>query len=972
MGLPRPPGSPIGLHWRDGPPEGKGCGRPDSHLTYPCVSLRNEAGGGDLPHPPTSFVGRSEELRRLGRIVVDGRLVTLHGPAGAGKTRLSLEAAARTAERFPDGVHFADLAGLHEPELVPSAVAAAAGVRERPGREALAALTNGIRSRRALLILDNCEHLLDACRQVVQALLEACPTVAVLATSREPLGLPAETVFPVPPMGVPPGDADPAAALRTYDATRLFLTRAERAVPGLAMSPSDARVVARICRRLDGLPLAIELAASRLKVLSAVEIDERLADRFRLLQRVTGDDVPLRQRTLRAAIHWSYALLEEPERRLLQRLSVFAGGFGLDVVEDVCAGDGVGEEEILDLVAGLVDKSLVVRGEHAGRARHRLLDSIRDFAAERCAEHEDLDRLRSRHFDHFLAVATRADDELRGPDQAEWLTRMDADEDNFRAALRWGMSAGDPTATLDLVWLLHHFWMFRGNFSESRKWFDEAMARAADAPPSVNRARAFTRWGEIAEIIGEYEVARSRHEQSLAVGRAIGDSVRIGTALLGLGEVALVQGDLPRARLLLEDSLIEYRKAGDRERARWPVTAMASLAAAEGDLAQAAKLLELSLSEARALGNDSGIAASRLDLSRVAHAQGDLVAARSLCEEGLGLARRLGVHALEGHGLVGLSHLELDLGQAERALDAARSALRLHDETGGRLGVVVALEAVAAAEVAAERLRAGVRLYGAAAAFRERLGTPALRPESTRHSKQHELARAALGEQRFAGEWGRGRALSWEEATTLALGAAADAGPGAPEEQGPTAPSMVLEGEVWTLRYQGQAVRLRDSRGLRFIAMLLADPGREFHVLDLMAPAGGRLVVSDSGAAIDPAARDAYRRRVEELRRVIDEAQGGGDQEQEAQAREELGFIGRELAAAYGLTGTARRLDDPAERARKAVSNRIRDAVARVEANQPALGRHLRASIRTGTFCSYQPERAVAWEVRPGQAPGGG
>jgi predicted ATPase len=924
--------------------------------------MREGVAARGLPRPTTSFVGRGEELRRLGRIVAGGRLVTLHGPAGAGKTRLSLEVAARAAERFPDGVHFADLAGLHEPELVPRTVATAAHVRERPGQEALSALTGGLGPRRALLILDNCEHLLGASRMVATALLEACPAVALVATSREPLGLPSETVFPVRSMGIPPRATDPPEVLQTYDATRLFLARAQRAAPGLAVSPSDARVLVRICRRLDGLPLAIELAASRLKVLSVAEIDERLADRFRLLRRVAADDVPERQRTLHAAIDWSYGLLDEPERCLLRRLSVFAGGFGLDAVEAACAGGGVGEEDVLDLVAGLVDKSLVVRGDHAGRARHRLLDSVRDFASERCGQHEDLDRLRARHFGQFLAMAAQADDELRGPDQAEWLARMEAEEDNFRAALRWGLSAEDPARTLEMVWLLYHYWSWRGNLSEARKWFDDAMARVTDMAPSVNLARAFARWGEIAEIMGNYGPARSRYERSLAVGQAIDDPVRIGTARIGLGAVAAVQGNLTQARPLFEDALANYRKAGDRERARWPLEAIGRLALAEGDLGQAAQLLKLSLSEARELGNEAGIAEASLHLARVAHARSDLVAARSLGEEGLGLARRLEERSLEGDGLTGLSHLELDLAKVERALDAARSALRIYDETGSRLGMLNALEAVAAAETAAQRLQPGVRLYGAAAALRERLGTPALPPESVRHEERCELARAALGEQRFASEWGRGRALSWEEATALALGAAA-AEPASPGEMAPLpAPSMALEGEVWTLWYEGQAVRLRDSRGLGFIATLLADPRREFHVLDLAAPAPGQVVLADLGAAIDPAARAAYHRRVDELRSVVDEAEAGDD-ERTARARQELEFIEHELAAAYGLRGTARRLADPAERARKAVANRIRDAVSRIEANHPALGRHLRTSIRTGMFCCYEPERTVTWEV---------
>jgi non-specific serine/threonine protein kinase len=898
-------------------------------------------------------------------MLAGGRVVTLHGPAGAGKTRLSLQVAAVQAARFPDSGYFADLAGLHEPELVSGAVASAAGVRERPGQEALPALTGSLRSRRALLILDNCEHLLAACGEVAAALTQSCPEVAILATSREPLGLPSETVFPVPPMGVPPADTDSQETLRAFDATRLFLARAERAVPGLAVPPADARAVARLCASLDGLPLAIELAASRLKVLSVAEIDERLADRFRLLRRVPAAGVPERQRTLRAAIDWSYELLDEPERRLFRRLSVFAGGFGPDAVEAVCAGDGLGEEEMLDLIAGLVDKSLVVRGEQAGRAQHRLLDSIRDFALERCAEHDDLDRLRSRHFHHFLAFATRADEELRGPGQAEWLVRLQAAEDNLRAAVRWGLSAGDPTSALDLVWLLHQYWWWVGNFSETRKWFDEATARVADAPPSVNRARALTRWAETVEYLGDYATARSLCEQALAVARTIDDPVRIGSALIGLGSIAMTKGDLVQARLLAEDSLVEYRKAGDRERARWSLEAIALLALAEGDLAQAAKLLEQSLNEARDLGNEAGVAQASVYLARVAHARGDLVGARSLCEEGLGLARRLRERMVEGDGLVVLTELELDLGKTDRALRAARAALRVQNEAGRQRGMLAALEISAAVAAAAERAPTAVRMYGAAAAIRERFGTPALPPASVRHQTQRDRVLATLGEQRFAVEWGRGRALSWDEAAALALGDA-EAAPQAAGETAPaTAPAMVLEGDVWSVRYEGRVVRLGDRRGLRHLARLLADPGREFHVLDLAAPAPGRAAVSDAGAALDATARDAYRRRVEELRSVADEAESGSETERAARAREELEFIERELAAAYGLGGMARRLDDPVERARKAVSNRIRDAIARIEAEHATLGRHLRASIRTGTFCSYQPEQTVSWEVRP-------
>ena len=370
--------------------------------------MREGVAGRDLPRPTTSFVGREEELRRLGRIVVGGRLVTLHGPGGAGKTRLSLEMAARAGEHFPDGIHFADLAGLDEPELVPRVVATAAHVRERPGQEALSALTSGLGPRRALLILDNCEHLLDACRLVAGALLETCPAVALVATSREPLGLPPETVCPRPRRcGSLRGPPIPRRRCRPTTPPGCSWRAPGAPCPDWSFSPSDADLVVRICRRLDGLPLAIELAASRLRSSRW----PRSTSGWRTASACYAVSphrrrVPPRQRTLRATIDWSYGLLDEPERCLLRRLSVFAGGFGLDSVEAVCAGGGVGEEDVLDLVAGLVDKSLVVRGEHADRARHRLLDSVRDFAVERCAQHEDLDMLRSRHFGHFLAMAS--------------------------------------------------------------------------------------------------------------------------------------------------------------------------------------------------------------------------------------------------------------------------------------------------------------------------------------------------------------------------------------------------------------------------------------------------------------------------------------------------------------------------------------------------------------------------------------
>jgi predicted ATPase len=575
----------------------------------------------------------------------------------------------------------------------------------------------------------------------------------VLATSREPLGDPAELVWPIPEMS----QAD--------DAIRLFAERGARSLPGYRVDERDRAAVAEICRRLDGLPLAIELAAARLNVLAPAQIAERLHDRFRLLTR-GNRGAPARQRTLRAAVDWSYALLSDDEQLALAQSSVFAGGFDLDAAEEVLDG------EALELVSALVDKSLLVRREEHGRARHGAHETIRQFAGERLAERGDPDTLRARHLNWSVALLERADEELRGPDQAAWVTRLAPDQDNFRQALAWGLSHDEGARALELAWHLCHFWSWRGNFAESERWLGTALTATAGAPASTGRSRALLRWGELAERRGDYAEARSRHAQALEMGRALGDPVRQGVSELSLGQMDYEQGRLEEARRHLEASEALLRDAGDPERARWPAEALARVDIATGDTAAARRRLEASRTVARALGNEAGVGEATLWLGEAAQHDGDLLAAREFYAEALGLLRRGGDREAVARCRLGLGRLEVDSGAPGEAAPPLADALRFAHDAGLRPVVPDCLDALAAVALAADDADTAASLLGAAAAFRELLGTVARAADRQRAESTLAAARDALDGPAFASAHGAGRALGWNEAVERALAVA--------------------------------------------------------------------------------------------------------------------------------------------------------------------------------------------------------
>ncbi len=520
----------------------------------------------NLPGQLTSFIGREPEMAEARRLLGQTRLLTLTGMGGEGKSRLALQVAAEAVDAYADGVWLVELASLSDPDLVPQAVAAALGIREEPDKRLVETLTDALRPKSLLLLLDNCEHLVDACARLAETLLRSCPSVSILATSREAFGIGGEAVLPLSSLSLPRGPAlPPDDMLARYELVRLFVDRATAAHPAFRFSAGNAAAVSQVCSRLDGMPLALELAAARVKVLSPEQIVSRLDDRFRLLSGGSRTALP-RQQTLRALIDWSYDLLPSPEQTLLRRLSVFAGGWTLDAAESVCAGGEAAERDVLDLLAHLVAKSLVVaEPPEDGQVRYRLLENLRQYAEERLAETDEAESLSRHHRDWFLQFAEDAEPNLFGPQHAPWLNRLEREHDNFRKALRGCQERPADAATfLRLAGALSHFWSVRSYLSEGRGWLETALADAPDAPPAI-RAKAMNGAGVLAWSCGDFTQAATFHETDLELRREMQDGRGIARALANLGILASEKADFARARHLFEESLAVYREVGDQE-----------------------------------------------------------------------------------------------------------------------------------------------------------------------------------------------------------------------------------------------------------------------------------------------------------------------------------------------------------------------------------------------------------------------
>jgi non-specific serine/threonine protein kinase len=690
----------------------------------------------NLPLQLTSFVGRERALADVTGGLAADRLVTLTGAGGTGKTRLALRAAAELLGEYPDGVWLVELAALADPALVPQAVASAVGVREEPGRPLLATLTDALKPQRLLLVLDNCEHLLEASARLADALLRACPHLSILATSREALGIAGETPWRVPSLSVPELRRGlPPETLAQAEAVRLFVHRAVTAKQDFVLTERTAPAVAQICVRLDGIPLALELAAARVRVLPAEQLLGRLEDRFRLL---TGGSrtAPARHQTLRAAVDWSYALLSDPERTLFARLSVFAGGWTLEAAEAVCAdpdGAGIAPGEVLDLLTRLADKSLVVAEEQPdGTARYRLLETLRQYARERLAA-GGAAALRERHAAHYLE---RAEAGPAGPGSyrfGEVVVRAVAEAweregDNARAALAWWLERGEAERGLRLVTALNASWQIGGRHGEALRWLDALLA--AGPVPAPVRAGALNWAGYHAHQQGDYERARALHEASVALWREAGDPRELSVALTALGLVHCLQGDLARAEALIRESLILARGAGDGAGVSRGLRDLGHVARAAGDYPRAQALLEESLAAAQAAGHSWEVWRSSTCLARVAFLQGR-------------------------HG--------------EAAVRLREALTGLQDIARPVIAVADALEWLAAAVAAAGRAERAARLYGAAARLRRDAGGARYAPDRPAYERDVAETRAQLSRPAFAAAWAAGDAMTLEEAVADAL-----------------------------------------------------------------------------------------------------------------------------------------------------------------------------------------------------------
>ncbi len=717
------------------------------------------------------------------RRVLDGtRALTLCGAGGIGKTRLALQVLSTVAGDFPDGVWLVELGDLWEPQLVVSRVASAIGVVGEPGRPLVDTLADALGPRRMLLALDNCEHLIEACARLCQRLLASSPALRIMATSQEPLRMPGEVIRQVSPLSVPPETAiaDPAGLPR-YEAIRLFADRAAAARPGFALTELNARAVTAICRALDGVPLAIELAAARAGALSAAQIAARLGDRFALLG--SGDrTAPPRQRTLRATLDWSHALLNPREQALLRRLSVFAG-WSLEMAEQVCADADLPAAEVLDLTSGLVDKSLVVvEPEVLGQARYRLLDTIRGYAAERLAASGEAVAVHLRLRDYMLRLVQRNEAIGMAIVPAPWsaavdvFRRYDVDVGNLRQVLSGCLADGDAETGLKICTAVRPCWLARGSFAEGTEWLGRFLALDQRGLPDQVRGAALVGRAQLA-MANESNAAVSWAREGLELCQAAGDLAWTATALNLLADAGQQAGQTGQAEADAATALAIARGSENGWDEGYALGVQARLAGLRGSLREARELGEAGLAVMRRIDQQWGVAKLLDGLGYLARLRGDPASALDCYRAALPTLREIDSRPETARCLAGIGRVALDQGQLAVARQHLTESLRLSHSTGSHLGVARALEAFAALTAREDRADIAIQLTAAAEGLREAAGFPPLPPAR----KQRPLASArSLGEAAVARLWAQGRAMTADAAVAMALTAR---GPGRSDEE---------------------------------------------------------------------------------------------------------------------------------------------------------------------------------------------
>ena len=720
----------------------------------------------NLPGEPTPFIGREDEIVQVAGLLRDPhvRMVTLTGPGGTGKTRLALQVGNTLLYDFRDGVFFVNLAPLTDPALVPSSIAGVLGVQEEAGTDLLTRLVDAVQDKHLLLVLDNLEHLLDA-TAIIASLLEQCRDLHVLVTSRVPVHLSWEHVHAVPPLSIPdPHHLPDLASLTQFEAVALFIDRARAARDTFTVTNENATAVAEICSRLDGLPLAIELAAARITLFPPAALLQRLDRRLKVL---TGGakDRPTRQQTLRGAIDWSYSLLTPEEQTLFARLSVFAGGCTFEAAEAV-ANPG-GELDLLDGLASLVDKSLL-REVGEEEPRFVMLETIREYAREKLDGRGEADATHRAHMAYVLQMAQAAEPELSGPNQGEWLARLAMELDNVRIALRWSLDAGEVSNALRLAAALFYLWLFRGYWSEGRRWLEEGLERAEGADRMV-RGWALTRLGGL--MLQQNDLERATHvlREALELFRATHDRAGSGRALNALGIIANNRGQYDQAAAFFEESLGHLRDIGDRPGAARALGNLGMIALDQGRHDDAIERFDEAQIIFHELGDVHNIALTLLNLGVAALEGEDSSRAETWLEEALAMFRDLDARPSIALCLQNLASLAIDEGHLERARHLLRDGLVLARDLGpSRL--LFGLITVAVSEAFAEgRMEQTVRIAGAEATLRMSYGQPRQLVNQGNLDEQLVAARAALGEDGFNRAWEQGQAMSLEKAIACAL-----------------------------------------------------------------------------------------------------------------------------------------------------------------------------------------------------------
>jgi predicted ATPase/class 3 adenylate cyclase len=683
----------------------------------------------NLSAQTTTFIGREQAIAEVKQELEKHRLVTLTGSGGTGKTRLSLQVAADLLDHFQHGIWFIELAPLTNPDLIPQTILSAIGIQEQSGRLPLDTLKEYLQDKPALILLDNCEHLVSAIAPVADKLLSAAPLLKVLASSREALGVKGEMSYPVPSLSHPDIKHLPAIEqLSQYEAVRLFIDRAALVSPHFDMNKENAPFITQICYRLEGIPLAIELAAARIKMLSVEQISKRLDDRFRLLTGGARTALP-RQQTLRATIDWSYNLLTEQERSLLRRLAVFIGGWTLDAAEEVCSDGGIETNQILDLMSQLVNKSLATVDEHThnGETRYRILETVRQYAREKLFDTEDASPMRDKHLAYFVKLAEQAEPELVRSNQVFWLNKLDDELDNLRIAMEWSLTTNNSESALRIAGALGQFWWTHNiHLEEGREW----IRRATEAGSHNNAQSKALHWGSVlARTQEDFLIARKLSNESLELCHMLDDKEGTAKALSVLGSIDYFENEFSTAQKNWNDALIIYRQLEDKQ----------------------------------------GIASVLNNLGHIYLAQGNAIKAQSIYEECLTICRELENKWFTLYIIGNLGDTAFAQGNSMRSRELYEEGLTISGELGDKNSVAVALSGLANVLCQEGHFYRSAQIQGTVISILKELGTFLEPIEQASFDKTAGALKASLGEEVYQQEFGRGKTLSLEQAIELAL-----------------------------------------------------------------------------------------------------------------------------------------------------------------------------------------------------------